>query len=122
VFAPLGVGLPDIDGTRFALAGLSSAAGQSQLHVVASGLPQRTAPLLPATAGGFSWWLNDGAHWHVATAGLLEQIGPGQAEFRLRLTPPLTSVPDTVEVVVTGSAGRVRVVMPVRTIAERRDT
>jgi hypothetical protein len=38
-FAPLAVVLPDVDGAWFALAGLSSAAGESHLHVVGIGLP-----------------------------------------------------------------------------------
>ena len=40
VFAPLACILPDVDGARFALAGLSTAAGESHLHVVSSGMPQ----------------------------------------------------------------------------------
>ena len=40
LFAPLATILPDLDGTRFALAGLSLTAGHSYLHVVASGLPK----------------------------------------------------------------------------------
>src|SRR5271169_301498 len=42
VFAPLACVLPDVDGARFALAGLSTAAGQSHLHVISSGMPQLT--------------------------------------------------------------------------------
>jgi hypothetical protein len=42
VFTPLACVLPDVDGARFALAGLSTAAGQSHLHVISSGMPQLT--------------------------------------------------------------------------------
>jgi len=34
--------------------------------------------------------------------------------FRLRLIPPLVSRPDTLEVVMTGPASRLRAVVPVR--------
>jgi hypothetical protein len=117
VFAPLGTMLPDIDGTRFALAGLSSAAGQSHLHVVASGLrnPDRADPPAPGWDPGFSWWLKDGAgRWHVGTAGDPDTTEGGEAAFRLRLTPPLTGAPGPVEVVVTGSSARTRAIAGVR--------
>ena len=40
LFAPLAAVLPDADGAWFAVAGLSSAAGESHLHVVCIGLPR----------------------------------------------------------------------------------
>jgi hypothetical protein len=113
VFAPLATILPDIDGTRFALAGLTSAAGQSHLHVVASGLPSHDQVDLPVPGWdpGSSWWLKDGAgRWHVATAEDPDTMKDGEAAFRLRLTPPLTSTPGSVELVVTGSSARIRAI------------
>jgi hypothetical protein len=96
---PLAAALPDVDGTRFALAGLSTAAGESHLHVVSSGMPPP----------GLSWWLGDGAgNWHVATAGEPYALEDGTHAFRLRLTPPLAAVPGALEVEVTGPATRVR--------------
>ena len=44
----------------------------------------------------------------VATAGEPYALQDGLHAFRLRLTPPLAAVPDTVEVVVTGPGTRVR--------------
>ena len=108
--APLAAILPDVDGARFALGGLTSAAGQSHLHVVATGVP------LPAGGWdpGFSWWLrsDDGA-WHVGTQSHPYLRDSGQTAFRLRLTPPLSARPDTFEVVVTGPATRVSALVPV---------
>ena len=71
LFAPLATILPDLDGTRFALAGLSLTAGHSYLHVVASGLPKLAERFGPGWRPGFSWWVQDGAgHWHLgAMAG-----------------------------------------------------
>jgi len=40
VFAPLSGVLPEVDGARFALTGLSATAGESHLHMVSSGMPQ----------------------------------------------------------------------------------
>jgi hypothetical protein len=118
-FAPLGVILPDADGTRFALAGLSCAGGESDLHVVASGGPDP----------GFSWWIRDDAgNWHVARETGRSEVSPGLAagsgwEVRwLRLTPALRGCPDAIEVVVTGPAARVRAVVPVREGSAMADT
>jgi hypothetical protein len=114
VFAPLADILPDVDGAQIALAGLSTAAGQSHLHVVSSGMPQLADRFAHDWRPGFSWWLRDGAgNWHVATAGEPCTLGDGAQAFRLRLTPPLASVPDAAEVVVTGPATQVRVTVPI---------
>jgi hypothetical protein len=107
----------DVDGTRFAFAGLAWAAGKSTLHVVAAGPPPQPTPHWYA---GWSWWVRDSAGgWHLAaetdpdphTGGLAS--GPGTVAFRLRLTPPLPTRPDAIEIEVTGRHGRARTVVPV---------
>ena len=114
LFAPLAVLLPDVDGAWFALAGLSSAAGESHLHVVCIGLPTLADRFAYNWTPGFSWWLTDGSgNWHVATAGEPWTFGDGTQAFRLRLTPPLTVIPDTAELVLTGPSTRARVRFPV---------
>jgi hypothetical protein len=108
--APFGAVLADVDGTRLALGGLTSAAGQSHLHVVATGVP------LPSGGWdqGFSWWVrDDDANWHVGTPSYLHRRDCGQVAFRVRLTPPLGARPDTIEVAVTGPATRIRALVPV---------
>jgi len=120
MFAPLAFVLPEIDGARFALAGLSTAAGESHLHVVSSGMPPLTDRFAHDWTPGFSWWLRDGTGvWHVAAAGEPSTFGDGVQAFGLRLAPPLAAVPDAAEVVVTGPATRVRAVVPVRPARER---
>jgi hypothetical protein len=110
-YAPFGVVLADVDGTRFALAGLTSAAGTSHLHVVATGVPLPTGGWDP----GFSWWVRgDDANWHVGTQSYPHWRDCGQVAFRVRLTPPLGARPDTIEVAVTGPATRVGALVPVR--------
>jgi hypothetical protein len=114
VFAPLACVLPDLDGARFALAGLSTAAGRSYLHVISRGMPPLTERFAHDWTPGFSWWLRDGAgNWHVATAAEPCTLGDGMQAFGLRLTPPLAAVPDAAEIVVTGPATRVRATVPV---------
>jgi hypothetical protein len=123
VFAPLACALPDVDGARLALAGLSTAAGESYLHVISSGLPPLARRYQWDWMPGLSWWLRDSAgNWHVATAdeprvpddGMQAYpLDDGMQVFWLRLTPPLAAVPDTAEIVVTGPATRVRATVPV---------
>jgi hypothetical protein len=114
-FAPLGPTAADLEGARFAFAGLASAGGQTFLHVVAAGLPPRPAYR--------SWWVRDGAgRWHLATETETDPDRTGLVAFRLRLTPPLTTRPDALEVVVTGRRQRVRAVVPVGAVPDMPDT
>jgi hypothetical protein len=115
VFAPVAQLLPEIDGTRFALAGLSITAGESHLHVIGSGhLPTPADRYEHNWTPGFSWWLEDNAgNWHVATLTEPWSFGDGLQSFLLRLTSALDSVPGRVEVVVTGPATQIRAVVPI---------
>jgi hypothetical protein len=120
VFAALACVLPDVDGARFALAGLSTAGGESHLHVVGSGMAPLADRFKWNWTPGFSWWLRaDTGNWHVAAAGEPHSLGDDIQAFRLRLTPPLAAVPDTAEVVVTGPATRIRATVPIHPV---RDT
>jgi hypothetical protein len=107
--------LPDVDGTRFALAGLSAASGESHLHVISAGMPHLTDRFAHNWTPGFSSWLRDGAgNWHVAMADEPCTFGDGMQAFRLRLTPPLVAVPGLAEVVVTGPTTRARATISMR--------
>ena len=118
VFAPLACVLPDVDGARFALAGLSTIAGETHLHVISSGMPQLAGRFQWNWTPGFSWWLKDSAgNWHVGSPGepdtygegmSLYMFGDGLQGFWLRLTPPLTAPPGAAEIVVTGPSTQVR--------------
>jgi hypothetical protein len=118
-FVPLGPAAADLEGTRFVLAGLASAGGQSFLHVVAQA-PPRADERLPLQSRdwkiGFSWWVRDDAGgWHLGTETDPGERSPGltrgTAAFRLRLTPPLRACPQTIEVEVTGRLSRARAVV-----------
>jgi hypothetical protein len=114
VFTPLAAVLPEVDGAQFALAGLSTAAGESHLHVASSVMPQVTGRFEHDWTPGLSWWLRDGAgNWHLATTDEQTTAGDGTNTFRLRLTPPLAAVSGTVEVVITGPATRIRATIPI---------
>jgi hypothetical protein len=113
LFAPLAAVLPDAGGAWIAVAGLSSAAGQSHLHLVCIGLPPVADRFAYNWTPGLSWWLTDGnGNWHVGTAGEPSTFGDGIQAFRLRLTPPLAAVPDPAELVLTAPSTRIRVRFP----------
>jgi hypothetical protein len=85
--------------------------------MISSGMPQLTDRYQWNWTPGFSWWLRDSAgHWHVATAGEPLTLDDGLQAFRLRLTPPLATLPDAVEVEVTGPAARARATVPVKPV------
>jgi hypothetical protein len=114
MFAPLATILPDLERTRFALAGLSVAAGESFLHVTASGMPQLAERFGHGWQPGFSWWVRDGAGaWHIAVIAEPSGRPAGDTTLRLRLIPPLTAPQDTIEVQVDAGSARVRAVLPV---------
>jgi hypothetical protein len=134
-FAPAGPAVADLEGARFVVAGLATAAGQSFLHVVATGMaPQPihgpdTGLSRWVRDGGLSWWVRDGdGHWHLAMVSDPHALAPSAAmgfeaaAFRLRLAPPLRARPDHLEVVVTGRTARARVVVPVGADREIPDT
>ena len=80
IVAPLGTLLPDIEGTRFALTGLTSAAGESYLDVVASGLPRRAGAGPYGWGSGFGWWLRDDTGgWHTAAGNGVALRSLGEA-------------------------------------------
>jgi hypothetical protein len=117
--ATIGAGLPDLDGARFAVAGLHSGPAGTHLHVVARGLrplPHRVPPGLEGDTG-FSWWLrDDSGGWHL---GAIEEAIPVAAEtvLRVAMLPPLTHHTATLTAEVTGRSARVAAALPVRWLA-----
>jgi hypothetical protein len=107
--AALSVLLPDLDGARFALAGLQSHNDQTTLYVVASGLPPNNPSLrgAPSMHFGSSWWMEDDAgHWHMASVDEWSEDGSGESRLGLQVYPPLGRAVTSVELVITGATGR----------------
>jgi hypothetical protein len=115
--AAVAVALPEIDGVRFAVAGLHSGWNRNVLYVVATGLP----PPRPGPPGrnepgnGFSWWVRDSAgRWHVAAASRSEAGTGGESRLSLSILPPLGPEMSEIELVVTGQSASVRARLPLR--------
>jgi hypothetical protein len=90
--ATIAADLPEIDGTRFVIAGLRSGSAGTFLHVLVDRLPRPVFGSRPGLLSdiGFSWWFRDDADcWHL---GAVEDVGPvggSEALLRLVLLPPL---------------------------------
>ncbi len=106
--APAAVALPEVDGARFVLAGLSSWERQAALLVFAWGWwpqPRSFRPQQP-----FSWWARDDAgRWHVGRA---TAHGAPAGTFLLELTPPLHPAATSLDIILTGRSGQVTATVP----------
>jgi hypothetical protein len=87
-----------------------------ELGVIRHGITALQDPVSPFERGWrpwLSWWLKVAGHWHMAIPVNYLTRSPDTGVLALRLTPPLTTYPDTIEVVVTGTSARIRAVVPV---------
>jgi hypothetical protein len=133
--AAIGVVLPELDGARFAVAGLHSGGPGSVLHVLAEGLRMRARRGYPGRLGdpgrrsgspgviwdseyidgGFSWWVRDDAGgWHLGAIEEINPIGGREGLLRMALLPPLGHPTTALTLEVSGTAQRVTATFPVR--------
>jgi hypothetical protein len=115
--AAVAVVLPEIDGVRFAVAGLHSGWHRNVLYVVATGLPapRPGPPGSNRPDSGFSWWVRDSAgRWHVGASIDGHPGASGELRLNLSIAPPLGPETSEIELVVTGPSARVRARLPLR--------
>jgi hypothetical protein len=112
--------LPEIDGARFVLAGLSSWERHATLLVFAWGWSRQPREFRPRQP--FSWWARDDAdRWHVARIGVQDAA---TGTFQLELTPPLHPAARSLDIILTGRDGRVTATLPLawpERLAESQD-
>jgi hypothetical protein len=107
---PLAAVLPEIDGARFVLAGLSSWERQVSMQVAAWGWQPRPRVFRPAQP--FSWWARDDTgRWHVGRTSPFHLVA---RTFQVEFTPPLHPDARSLDIILTGSASRVTVSVPLR--------
>ena len=105
---PAAVVLPEIDGARFVLAGLSSWERQATVLVFAWGWAQAPREFRPRQP--FSWWARDDAgRWHVGRA---RPDGMDGGTFQLEFTPPLHPAARSLDIILTGRSDRVTATLP----------
>jgi hypothetical protein len=109
--APVAAVLPELDGTRFVLAGLRSHAAGAELDVLAwgdhrmSGVPWRGRD-------AWSWSARDDqGRWHILTADSFS-ASDMHAQLKLNLKPPLHPDATSLEVHVAGRSGEATATVP----------
>jgi hypothetical protein len=107
---PLAAVLPELDGARLVLAGLSSWERQLSVPFAAWGWSPRPRVFRPRQP--FSWWARDDAgHWYIGRAGPFHSMA---RTFQVEFTPPLHPDARSLDIILTGSAARVTVSVPLR--------
>jgi hypothetical protein len=110
--------LPELDGTRFVLAGLRSDAEGAVLTV--QGWGRQPDPDYAWSGGmdeSWSWWARDDAgRWHMGRPDS-GSYGDGHSEMQLDFFPPLHPEARSLEVTLAGSSGRVTVTVPLNWLA-----
>jgi hypothetical protein len=109
--APVAAVLPELDGTRFVLAGLLSNAAGAKLDVLAWG-NHRMAGVPWRGRDTWSWSARDDqGRWHILTAGSFS-ASDMHAQLQLNLKPPLHPEATSLEVHVAGRSGDVAATVP----------
>jgi hypothetical protein len=115
--AAIAAELPEIDGARFALAGLRSGGEGTFLHVLVDGLRRPVTLRRPGPPAdiGFSWWLRDDADgWHLGAAESVSPVGGREGMLRLALLPPLGHAATALTAEIRGATQQVTATLPVR--------
>ena len=110
---PAAAVLPELDGTRFVLAGLRSDAPRAELHVMVWGGPP--TPFWRADAAVEPWcWSarDDRGRWHVVTESDASHYSDDRRHLQLNLFPPLHPQATALEVTVAGRSGQATVTVP----------
>jgi hypothetical protein len=104
--------LPELDGHRWAIAGLRSNSCSAELHVLGWGAQRPIWRRHEGVGSRFNWWVRDSAgRWHVASMGC-GSWGDDRADVVLRLAPALHPKATSIDVILTGKSGRVTVTLP----------
>jgi hypothetical protein len=114
--AAVAAALPEVDGARFAVAGLDSAADSATLRVLAWGW--QPSPLT-SLEDRFSWWARDDrGRWHLA-GEYGAHFGGGQVDLLVEFGPALHPQARSLDLLVRGPASQAAVTLPLRWLASR---
>ena len=113
--------LPEIGGSRFALAGLRSARGGATLHVMATGWQPQVQGWLVHGAGpegepldlSLSWRARDSTgRWHLVSGMSWGMATQARGMIMMYLTPPLHPEATSLDVILSGPGCRVQATVP----------
>jgi hypothetical protein len=110
--AAVAAALPDLDGIRLSILGLTSSADGTILHTYASG-PMRSAYYgSPERNVAPAIWIHDShGDWHATR---VTRYHEGDITMRLQVIPPLSHDSAWIEVIVTGHSAEVHATLPLR--------
>jgi hypothetical protein len=110
--AAVAAALPDLDGIRLSILGLTSSAGLTILHTCASG-PMRGAYYGPPERNlAPVIWIHDSrGGWHGTRVSTLRE---GDITMRLEVVPQLSHSTAWIEVILTGPSAEARTTLPLR--------
>ncbi len=110
--AAVAAALPDLDGIRLSILGLTSSADGMILHTYASG-PMRSAYYgSPESNLAPAIWIHDThGDWHATR---VTRYHEGDITMRLQVIPPLSHDLAWIEVIVTGHSAEARATLPLR--------
>jgi hypothetical protein len=104
--------LPEIDGARFALAGLRSYPGAAELRVVSWGSQIGSHFARRTAANPWSWLARDDRdRWHLVTEGA-SSASDRHVDMQLNVMPPLHPDATSLDVTLTGPSAHVTVTVP----------
>jgi len=104
--------LPELDGTRLTILGLTSSAGGTILHTHASGATCHTYYGPPEGHLAPAIWLRDSrGRWHATRVGRYHE---GDMTMRLEVVPALSQATAWIEVLAAGRSAEVRATLPLR--------
>ncbi len=103
--------LPDLNGIRLSILGLTNSAGGTILHTYVSG-PMRGAYYRPPERNlAPAIWVRDSAGWHATRVSRYHE---GDITMRLEVVPPLGHGTAWIEVILAGQSAEVRATLPLR--------
>jgi hypothetical protein len=111
--APAAAVLPELDGTRFVLAGLRSDAARAELDVMVWSWPHTPFWLADAAVEPWCWSARDDrGRWHIVTEDSASYYSDDRRHLQLNLFPPLHPQATSLEVTVAGRSGQATVTVP----------
>jgi hypothetical protein len=108
-WAAVAAALPDLDGVRLSILGLTSSADGTVLHAHASGLACQYYGWPEKNLAPSVWIRDSRGRWHATR---VERQHEGDVTMRLQVVPPLSPGTDRVELLLAGQSAEVRATLP----------
>ena len=109
--AAVAAALPDLDGIRLSILGLTSSADGTMLHAHCSGPTHRYYGWPEKNLAPTIWIRDSCGRWHTTRIGGRHE---GDVTMHLRVVPPLSPGTAWIEILLAGQSAEVRATLPLR--------